>query len=93
MKESIVILFPCYTSDCYGTGCLVCPVCQKRSVMILCTAAGLIMTSVSVVGVLFSESGQLYTYVSDKDIRLVYFHIDSMGKAFALFLMVVWLCA
>ncbi len=92
MKESIVILFPVILPIVMGLVVWCAPFARKRSVMILCTAAGLIMTSVSVVGVL-SQKADSYTLMYLTRTLPVYFHIDSMGKAFALFLMVVWLCA
>lgn len=91
MKESGLVLFPVFFPIIMGIALLVLRKI-KRNVLIALTAAGLVITAISVLVVL--GSGEMaYTLFSLTSMLPVYFRVDLLGRLFASAVTIVWVLA
>lgn len=74
-----------------GLVLLCVPSIRKRSAVVGITAAGLIMTALSVFAAVGSGAGSVTLWYLTKGVP-VYFQIDSVGQLFASMVTLVWLC-
>ena len=79
------ILFPVLL----GLGILLKRDFKSRRALLLCTGAGLIVTAALGMGVVFTGETELMLFSFGKNLD-IYFHVDAMGKLFALIVNVVW---
>ena len=74
-----------------GLVLLCVPSIRKRSAVVGITAAGLVMTAVSVFAAIGSGAGSFTLLYLAKGVP-VYFQMDSVGQLFASMVTIVWLC-
>lgn len=92
MNQSIIILISIFFPILWGIGILVKPEFKSRKNLVLVTGAGLVITSVLVVMVLFGEDMKLELFSLGQNMN-IYFQVDKLGRLFALIVAVVWMLA
>lgn len=92
MNESILILFPVFFPIITGVFLLCVPFLESRKAMITVTSVGLVITALSIFGVLYQEADSYTLFYLTKSLP-VYFKIDSLGRIFVTVVTIVWLCS
>ena len=82
------ILFPVLL----GLGVLMKREIKNRKVLLTLTGAGLIVTAALGLGVVFAGEAELMLFSFGKNLD-IYFHVDTMGKLFAVVVNAVWVIA
>lgn len=90
MHESMILMLPILLPAVTGLFLLCMPAVKSRRVLIGITAAGLIMTAVSVFAVLFGRADSYLLFYLTKSLP-VYFKIDGIGRVFVTVVTIVWL--
>ena len=75
-----------------GLGVLLKGDFKNRTALLAITGAGLLVTAALAMGVVFAGETELMLFSFGKNLDL-YFHVDAMGKLFAVVVNVVWLLA
>ena len=75
-----------------GLGVLLKGEFKNRNVLLTITGAGLIVTAALAMGVVFAGETELMLFSFGKNLDL-YFHVDTMGKLFAVVVNAVWVLA
>ena len=75
-----------------GLGILLVREIKSRTILLTITGAGLAAGALLSLGVIFGAETELFLFSFGKNLDL-YFHVDSLGKLFALVVDVVWLIA
>jgi len=73
-----------------GLGILLAREFPSRKLLLTVTGAGLAVTAVLGLGVIFGGTAELFLFSFGRNLDL-YFHVDSLGRLFALVVDVVWL--
>ena len=75
-----------------GLGVLLKGEFKNRNVLLTITCAGLIVTAALAMGVVFAGETELMLFSFGRNLDL-YFHVDTMGKLFAVVVNAVWVLA
>ena len=73
----------------WGFGILLLPEFKSRNTLLTVTGAGLVVAATLGVGVLFGGEMELFLFSFGKNLNL-YFHVDNLGRMFAVIVNVVW---
>ena len=92
MRESIWLLFPVFFPIAAGIFLLCAPFLKNRKVVITVTSIGLIITALSIFGILCQEADSYTLFYLTKSLP-VFFKIDGIGRIFVVVVTVVWLCS
>lgn len=92
MKESVFVMLPIFLPVLTGLGILLAKPLKNRTVLLSVTAAGLIMTAVSVFVIIMQEEASYTLFYLTKSLP-VYFKVDGMGRLFVTVVTIVWLAA
>ncbi len=76
----------------WGIGILIKPQFKSRKNLVAVTAIGLLLTTVLAIGVLIGGERELLLFSIGNGME-VYFHLDNMGRIFAVIVTVVWVLA
>lgn len=92
MRESIWLLYPVFFPIAAGIFLLCAPFLKNRKVVITVTSIGLIITALSIFGILCQEADSYTLFYLTKSLP-VFFKIDGIGRIFVVVVTVVWLCS
>lgn len=92
MNQPSLILISIFFPIFWGIAILIKPEFKSRKNLILMTGTGLLVTSMLSLVVLFGKEMQLELFSLGENMN-IYFHVDSLGRMFALVVNVVWILA
>lgn len=92
MKENIALIIPVILPVLFGLCLLFMKKPKSRKTLLAITAAGLLLTALSVLYVLVQGGGTLTLFNLTKTLP-VYFKIDEAGRLFVVVVTAAWVCA
>ena len=75
-----------------GLGILAKGECKNRNTLLTVTGVGLVVTAALAMGVVFGEEAELLLFSFGENLD-IYFHVDQLGKLFAVVVNLVWVLA
>lgn len=92
MKDSVLVMLPIFLPIIIGMGILLAKPLQNRRTLIGITAAGLIVTAMSVFWVISQDEASYILFNLTRSLP-IYFKVDGVGKLFVTVVTIVWLAA
>lgn len=92
MNQSILILIAIFFPILWGIGILVKPEFKSRNSLVATVGIGLVLTATMAMAVLFCGGMKLELFSIGKNMN-VYFHVDKLGRLFALVVTAIWVIA
>lgn len=92
MNESMILLLPVILPIIIGVAVLCMRSLSDRKILLGITAAGLVLTGLSVIYVLFQPADSFTFFYLTKSLP-IYFKIDGMGRIFVIAISIVWILA
>lgn len=92
MSHSVIILLAIFVPILWGLGLLVKPEFRSRKTLVAVTGVGLLATAVLSLAVILGGEMELMLFSLGDNIN-IFFHVDNVGRLFALVVTIVWVLA
>lgn len=92
MSHSMMIISAIFFPILWGVGILIKPEFKNRKTLMTVTGIGLAVTAALALAVIFGGDMECLLFTIGKNMN-IYFHVDALGRMFALVVTIVWVLA